>query len=516
MKIPLSLRHRPGSGSDSSSPAKPGLRHCKFTVFLALWLSAATCFGQGLADKVHEHTLKNGMKILMVPRHNSPTVAAWIRFRVGSVDERSDERGLAHLLEHMLFKGTKTLGTRDFAAEKPILERIEKTALALQAEQLKRDKADPKVVERLTLELNALEKEAEKYVIKEEFADIYARNGGSGYNAFTSKDGTTYIINLPANKMELWAAIESDRMQNAVLREFYTERNVVKEERRRSYDAEPEGKLWETFIANAFNAHPNGQPTIGWMSDIENLTRTKAENFLHKYYAPNNAIVALVGDIDPKETVALVEKYFGDIPPGQPVPPVAVEEPPQAGEKRTEVIGDAEAELMIGFHKPTLPAPDDYVFDVIDMLLTDGRTSRLYQKLVLEKQLVTSVSSFGAPGTRYQNLFIINATPRAPHTVQEVESAIYDELERLKKEPMTQKELQQILNHLEYEESRQMMSNGGLARNLTEYEAVAGDWRYLIEHRHKVAQITPADVMRVAKQYFTRENRNVGFITKRD
>jgi len=482
---------------------------CRFLVVLSLSLSAATVFGEGLADKVHEYTLKNGMKLLMVPRHTSPTVAAWIRFKVGSVDERSDERGLAHLLEHMLFKGTKTLGTRDYAAEKPLLEQIEATAQQLMAEQLKRELA------RLTKELDRLEKEAETYVVKEEFADIYARNGGSGYNAFTSKDGTTYIINLPSNKMELWAAIESDRMKNAVLREFYTEMKVVKEERRRSYDAEPEGKLWETFIADAFNAHPNGQPTIGWMSDIDNLTRTKAERFLHKYYAPNNAIMAIVGDIDPARTIDLVEKYFGAIPPGTPIPAIAVEEPPQSGEKRTEVVGDAEPELMIGFHKPTLPAPDDYVFDVIDMLLTNGRTSRLYKKLVQEKQLATSVSSFSAPGSRYPNLFIINASPRAPHTVPEVESAIYQELERLKTEPMTDKELQQVLNHLEFEESHQMASNGGLARNLTEYEAVAGSWRYLIEHRQKVALITAADVMRVAKQYFTRENRNVGFITKK-
>ena len=486
----------------------------KLVVVLAVSISAATSFAEGLADRVQEHTLKNGMKLLMVPRHNSPTVAAWIRFKVGSVDERSDERGLAHLLEHMLFKGTKTLGTRDYAAEKPVLDRIEETAQKLMAERIKREKGDPKLIEELSAELARLEKEAEKYVVKEEFADIYARNGGAGYNAFTSKDGTTYLINLPANKLELWAAVESDRMQNAVLREFYTERSVVMEERRRSYDAQPEGKLWETFIANAFNAHPHGQPTIGWMSDIENLTRTKAESFLQKYYAPNNAIIALVGDIDPQKSVALVEKYFGNIPPGTPVPPVPVEEPQQAGEKRTEVIGDAEAELMIGFHKPSLPHPDDYVFDVIDMLLTDGRTSRLYKKLVLEKKLATSVSSFGGPGSRYANLFILNATPRAPHTVAEVEEAIYEELERLKKEPMTEKELQQILNQLEFEESRQMASNGGLARNLTEYEAVAGSWRYLIEHRQKVAQITAADVMRVAKQYFTRQNRNVGFITK--
>jgi predicted Zn-dependent peptidase len=487
----------------------------RFVMLLALSLSATSAFAQGLADKVQEYTLKNGMKLLMVPRHTSPTVAAWIRFKVGSVDERSDERGLAHLLEHMLFKGTKTLGTTNYAAEKPLLDRIEVTAQQLLAEQAKKEQADQKELARLSKELDALEKQAEKYVVKEEFADLYARNGGSGYNAFTSKDGTTYIINLPANKMELWASIESDRMQNAVLREFYTERKVVAEERRRSYDAEPEGKLWETFNANAFNAHPNGQPTIGWMSDIDNLTRTKAERFLHKYYAPNNAIMAIVGDIDPKQTIALVEKYFAAIPPGTPVPPVAVEEPVQQGEKRTEVIGDAEPELMIGFHKPTLPAPDDYVFDVIDMLLTNGRTSRLYKTLVQEKKLATSVSSFSAPGNRYPNLFIISATPRAPHTVPELEQVIYQELERLKTEPMTASELQQILNHLEFEESRQMSSNGGLARNLTEYEAVAGSWRYLIEHREKVAKITAADVMRVAKQYFTRENRNVGFITKK-
>jgi predicted Zn-dependent peptidase len=487
----------------------------RFIIVLALSLSATSAFGAGLADKVHEHTLKNGMKLLMVPRHTSPTVAAWIRFKVGSVDERSDERGLAHLLEHMLFKGTKTLGTRNYAAEKPLLDQIEATAQLLMAEQSKRDLADEKEVAKLSKELDRLEKEAEQYVVKEEFADLYARNGGSGYNAFTSKDGTTYIINLPANKMELWAAIESDRMQNAVLREFYTEMKVVKEERRRSYDAEPEGKLWETFIANAFNAHPNGQPTIGWMSDIDFLTRTKAERFLHKYYAPNNAIMAIVGDIDPQKTIELVEKYFAAIPAGTPAPAISVEEPVQAGEKRTEVIGDAEPELMIGFHKPTLPAPDDYVFDVIDMLLTNGRTSRLYKKLVQEKQLATSVSSFSAPGSRYPNLFIISASPRAPHSVTEVESAIYAELEKLKTEPMTDTELQQILNHLEFQESSQMASNGGLARNLTEYEAIAGSWRYLIEHRQKVAQITAADVMRVAKQYFTRENRNVGFITKK-
>jgi predicted Zn-dependent peptidase len=482
----------------------------------ALLLAGQCAWGAGLADRVREHSLKNGLKLLLVERHTSPTVAAWIRFRVGGVDERSDERGLAHMLEHMLFKGTKTLGTTDFAAEKPLLDKIETTAQQLLAEKAKGAKGDQALADRLQKELKELEAEAGKYVVKEEFADLYAKNGGVGYNAFTSKDGTTYLINLPANKLELWAAIEADRLQNAVLREFYTERDVVMEERRRSYEAEPEGKLWEMFLATAFVAHPNGQPVIGWGSDIAFLTRTKAEEFFHRYYAPNNAIIAIVGDIDPDKTIALVEKYFGSIPPGTPVPPVEVEEPVQAGEKRLEVVGDAGSQLLIGYHKPTLPTPDDYIFDVIDMLLSDGRTSRLYKKLVVEKQLVTDISAFTAPGHRYPNLFIVGATPQEPHTIQEVEAAIYDELERLKTEPVTERELQQILNKLEYEEVRQMVSIGGLARNLTEYEAIAGSWRYLIDHRQKVATVTPADIMRVAQKYLTKENRTVGFITKKE
>lgn len=477
---------------------------------------SAQAHAEGLAERVKEHTLANGMKLLMVERHTSPTVAAWIRFKVGSVDERSDERGLAHLLEHMLFKGSKTLGTTNYEAEKPLLDKIEIVANQILLEKAKREKGDAAQIATLEKELKALEKEAGKYVVKEEFAQVYNRNGGANYNAYTSKDGTTYLISLPSNKLELWAAIESDRMQNAVLREFYTERSVVMEERRRSYEAEPEGKLWETFLASSFNAHPQGQPVIGWMSDIENLTRTKAENFLKRYYAPNNAIIAIVGDIDTQKTIELVEKYFAHIPPGTPVPPLAVEEPQQKGEKRIEVVGDAGADLMIGYHKPTLPHPDDLVFDVIDMILADGRTSRLHKKLVVEKQLATGVGAFSAPGHRYPNLFIVSATPREPHTVKEVEEALYVEIEKLKNEPVAVRELQQVMNRLEYEESRQMLSIGGLARNLTEYEAIAGSWRYLIEHRKAVAGVKPADIQRVAKKYLTKENRIVGFITKQE
>ncbi|SNB48095.1 pitrilysin family protein [Geobacter sp. DSM 9736] len=483
-------------------------------VLLPLW--STVVLASGLEDKVREHTLANGMKILMVERHNAPTVAAWIRFKVGSVNERSDEHGMAHLLEHMLFKGTKTLGTKDWDAEKKFLPLIEETAQALMAERLKREKADTEKIAALSEKLAKLQEEADKYVVPDVYSELYAKNGAVGFNAFTSKDNTAYMVNLPANKLELWAAVESDRMQNAVLRQFYTERNVVMEERRRSYDAEPAGKLWENFMAAAFVIHPYGQPTIGWMSEIENLSLTQTERFLRAYYAPVNAVVAIIGDIDPEQTIALVEKYFGKIPPGVPVPPVAVEEPPQVGERRTEVIGDAEPELFIGFHKPAWPATDDYVFDVLDMLLTHGKTSRLYQKLVLEKQLATEVSSAAVPGTIYPNLFIISATPRNPHTAREVEEAIYAELERLKTEPVSERDLQRIFNNLEATEIRAMASNGGLAYRLTSFEATTGSWRNFIERRKQVAKVTPQEVMRVARTYFTEENRTVGTIKKRE
>ena len=468
-----------------------------------------------LEEKVVEHTMKNGMKLLMVERHTSPTVSAWIRFRVGSADERSDERGIAHLLEHMLFKGTTTLGTKDFAAEKPILDAIEATAQNLTAEKAKREKSDSIKIAELEKKLAALEADASKYVIKDEFFELYSKNGGTGYNAFTSRDGTTYLISLPSNKLELWAAIESDRLQNAVLREFYTERSVVMEERRRSYDADPESKLWETFVAASFLTHSYGQPTIGWMSDIENLTRTKAEQFFHNYYAPNNAIVAIVGDINIKETIALVERYFSAIKPGKEVPPNTAQEPKQSGERRIELIAEAEPTMIMGFHKPGIATDDDYVFDVINMILGSGRTSRFYKKLVIEAQIATEVGVFDAPGNRYPNLFVISAYPRAPHSVKEVEDAILAELDLLKTTPVSERDLQRILNKIEYEEARRMGTNGGLARNLTEYEATTGSWRYMTENRSRIAKVTPADIQRVAATYFTRENRTVGFITKK-
>lgn len=486
----------------------------KLPLYLLLLLLVPTVSSaMKLEEKVQEHIFANGLKLLVVERHASPTFAAYVTLGVGAVHETSRSRGAAHLLEHMLFKGTKTLGTTDFANEKPLLIKIEKVGNRL--DELKIDpKADPVELKGLRDELAALQQQHKKFVVKDEFSRIYSENGGTGYNAFTSKDQTTYVISLPANKLELWAAIESDRMKNPILREFYTERDVIMEERRRSYESSPRGLLYENLIANAFTVHPYRNPIIGWNSDISNLTLPETRHFLQRYYAPINTVICLVGDVDFQQAIATVGQYFGDVRSGTPVPPVAGVEPPQKGEKRITVHFDAEPSLSIAYHKPTLPSREDYVFDLIDMLLSAGPTSRLYRSLVVEQQLAASVGTYAAPGSRYPNLFVVSAAPRFPHTVAEVEQAIYQELAKLASEPVGTEEIDRVRKRLRTDQIRSLKSNNGLARMLAYYQSVAGDWRYLVEYDKNVADISADEIMQVASKYFKPQNRTVAILNK--
>lgn len=461
-----------------------------------------------LAQKVVEHQFANGLKLLIVERHDTPIVSAYITIGVGSVNETSQTRGVAHLLEHMLFKGTQTFGTTDYQKERPILDAIERVGSRLDALRLKKN-ADPDKIAALEQELAELQEKHRQYVVKDVFSTIYSENGGVGYNAFTSKDLTTYMISLPSNKLELWALIESDRMKHPVLREFYTERDVIQEERRRSHDSDPGRVLYETLVLNAFSVHPYRNPIIGWHSDIANLSPQKTRRFLHEYYAPVNTVIALVGDVQATDAIALVQRYFGDIPSGTPVPQVTTIEPVQKGEKRVREIFDAEPRLAIAWHKPTMPNKDDYVFDLIDQILGSGRSSRLYRTLVEEQQLATSVSVFGAPGSRYPNLFVIEAVPRHPHTTDELEKAIYNELDKLAENPVKDDELTKVRNRLVTDQLRRLDSNAGLAGLLTSFQSLNGDWRYLVTYQEEIDKLTAEDIRRVAAEYLTPENRTV-------
>ena len=482
-------------------------------ILLVVLLLPGLALAVPLADKVVEHRLANGLRLLVVERHETPTVAAYITIGVGSVHETSETRGVAHFLEHLLFKGTTTLGTTDYAAERSLLEAIEQVGSELDRLRLQPD-ADPARVAALQVRLQELQERHRPFVVKDVYSQLYSQNGAVGFNAFTSKDLTTYLVSLPANKLELWALLESARMQDAVLREFYTEREVIHEERRRAYETNPGGLLYETLLATAFTVHPYRNPIIGWHSDIANLSLAETRDFLGRYYAPVNTTIALVGAVPAADAIALVERYFGAIAAGEPVPPVAAVEPPQRAEKRVTVQFDAEARLAMAYHKPTLPSREDYVFDLIDQILGQGRTSRLYQRLVEREQLATDVAVYSAPGSRYPNLFVIEAVPRHPHTAAEVEAAIVAELERLRSEEVSATELAKARNRLLTDNLRALRSNSGLARLLTTYQTVTGDWRYLVSYEERLNELTAADVQAVARAWFTPQNRTVVVVTR--
>jgi predicted Zn-dependent peptidase len=492
---------------------------------LSLDLGQAWAASAGLADRVIEHKLANGLTVLMVERHQTPIVSLNLTFAVGGVNEQLGQTGIAHLYEHLAFKGTRTVGTKNYAAEQAVLDELHRVGTELEQRQRelakRRDDARPgqeeiAAIEALEQRLKELQGRAAQFVVGNEMALLYQRHGGVGLNASTGKDLTRYMISLPSNRLPLWAAIESDRMANPVLREFYKERGVVMEERRLRNDDSPMGLLFETFTSAAFRAHPYGIPTIGWESDILSLTPAATETFFKTYYGPGQATIGIVGDINPQEAIALIESTFGKIPAAPPPPQVVTVEPPQRGERRIEVEFDAEPSLVIGFHKPELGHPDDYVFDVIDEILTEGLTSRLYTKLVRDLRLAASVNSdANYPGVRSPNLFVISATPLAPHTTAEVEAAILAELDRLKTEPVSAKELERVINNLDADLIRSMRSNSGLASQLALYQTVAGDWRYALKARDKIAAVTPADIQRVATQYLTKSNRTVATLVRK-
>ncbi|VAX33394.1 hypothetical protein MNBD_NITROSPIRAE01-467 [hydrothermal vent metagenome] len=481
-------------------------------IFIAITIivTPLAAFAQSLADRVIEHTLSNGLRILMVERHQVPTISFQIMYRVGGVNEVNGNTGIAHLYEHMAFKGTEKIGTTNYAEERKILTEIEEINNNIVQEKRKGIHADNKRLAALEVQREKRQEEARQYVIPNELAEIYDRNGAVGFNASTGKDFTNYIVSFPANRLPLWIAMESDRMAHPVMREFYKERDVVMEERRRSVETNPGGKLYETFLATAFAAHPYGNPTLGWPSDEQNLSATQTAEFFKIYYGPSNTVISMVGDFKADEVIPQLEEAFGKIP-SAPIPPrVITEEPPQRGEKRAEVEDEANARLMIGYHKPNLHHADDPVFDVIDSLLSMGRTARLYKKLVIEKKIAVSVSSrSGTPGARFSNLFTFSATPRAPHTTQESETAIYEEIERLISEGPTKEELQKVMTNLDASLIRSLRSNSGLASQLAYFETVAGDWRYTLRNRDAIAKVTAEDVKRVARTYFKKKNRTV-------
>lgn len=458
------------------------------------------------------YTLKNGLKLLILEKKFVPTVSMTMTFKVGNVDTPPGKTGLAHLFEHMAFKGSKYMNTSDYASEKAVLDKIEAVAQELIAEESRGAGADQKRLTELRGKLAELEKEEDKYIVTSELNRVYGELGESGLNAGTSQDYTTYMVSLPANRLEAWMVIESDRFKNAVLREFYRERSVVMEERR-MYESDPSFKVNETLGASAFSVHPYRTHPLGWMEDLKKLTRTDAEKFFADYYAPNNATLAVVGDVNPAEVIRLAEKHFDGWKAKKVAAADIAAEPPQTAEKRKEVFAKAQPMMRMGFHNPGMAHPDMPALVMLSEILSNGKTSRFYRSLVEGSQIALYAQSTPTyPGIRYPSLFLVAAAPKAPHTLEELESAIWAEFDRVKKEPPTQWELERVVNNYESDMIKQLENSHELSNSLAINNQILGSWKFDWEMMEKVRAVTPAQVSAAAAKYLTRANYTVVFL----
>jgi predicted Zn-dependent peptidase len=463
--------------------------------------------------RTSEFTLKNGMKFVVLERHTAPVASFFTYADVGSVQETKGITGLAHIFEHMAFKGTRTIGTKDYAKERLALEQVDKAFAALKLEQEKGAKADPAKVKELEAAFKGAEESAGKYVEKNEFGNAIERAGGRGLNATTSWDATRYFFSLPSNEMELWFDLEAARFRDPVLREFFKEKDVVMEERRMRTESQPIGKLLEEFVHSAYIAHPYGEPVVGHMSDLQNITRADAAAFFKKYYIPSNLTCVVVGDVNPKQVRAFAEKYFEPIPSGPKPAPLRTVEPPQNGERRVSLELQSQPILLIGYHKPDINSPDSAVYDAISSLLSQGRSSRLQRSLVRDKKISVQTAGIpGLPGQKYPGLFLFFSVPAQGHTNAESEKAIEAEIERLKKEPVSKEELDGVKRRARAGLIRGLSDNSSLAMQLANWQVLTGDWRDLFRQIDKINAVTPEDIMRVSKAVFVKSNRTVGTI----
>jgi predicted Zn-dependent peptidase len=482
---------------------------------LAAALLATPALAQDLASfegRTTTHVLDNGWTFLIVERPVAPVFSFATIVDVGSAQEVPGITGLAHMFEHMAFKGTPNIGTRDYKAEAGALDRLEAAYQAWQRERLS-PRPDPEELKRLEERFVEARKEAASYVITDEFGDVIDREGGVGLNAGTTTDKTLYFYSLPSNKLELFAFLESERFLHPVFREFYEERDVVMEERRMSVESNPIGRLIEQFMTTAFQAHPYHQPVVGYMSDLQSITISDAEGFFETYYVPANLVTVIVGDVRAEEVIPVIEKYFGRIPAGPEPPPLRTVEPEQIAEKTVVLEDPSQPVYAEGYKKGSRTHPDQPVYDAIDDILSNGRTGRLYRSLVRDQKIAVQAGSFaGFPGDKYPNLQIFFVVPARGIENEQVQAALREQIDRLKTEDVTDEELARFKTRAKADLLRSLRSNQGLAMSLADYQTVFGDWRELFRYIDRLDAVTKEDIRRVATDTFQAKNRTVGMI----
>ena len=486
---------------------------------LALTLAATAWGGAQAQDlksfeqKITTKVLPNGLTVVICERPEAPVFSFSTFIDAGDVNDPAGDSGLAHMFEHLAFKGTSEIGTNNYEAEKAALAKVEAANNAYEAEYLKSVGRDEAKLADLKKAFKAAEADAHQYVVPNQFTDVAERNGATGVNAFTAMDETVYFWSMPQNRLELWAWLESGRLSDVVPREFYKERDVVMEERRMRTDSSPPGRLIEQFLATAYVAHNYGRSGIGWPSEVGQINATEAMDFHKKYYVGSNIVVSVVGDIKASEALPILERYFSKVPAGPKPADMTTAEPKQFAEK-TVVIREATQPMFVeGYHRPDFRDPDEAVYDAISDILSNGRVSRLYRSLVRDQQIAVEVEGFSPfPGDKYPGLYCFFAIPAPQHTTADVATAIHTEIDKLRNADVTDDELAMFKTRTRADLLRGLADNQGLANQLAQYQSRYGDWRELFLQLDKVDKVTKADIRRVANKVFQPSNRTSAWI----
>ena len=471
---------------------------------------ASSGYAQYLAGFEKQTTVKvlaNGLTLIVCERPEAPVFSFYTLVDVGSADDPEGASGLAHMFEHIAFKGTTEIGTTNYPAEKVALAKVEIAYAAYDAEFRKRVGQDATKLAALKKVFEDAQAAAQKFVVPNQFAELAEENGAVGLNASTEEDSTQYFWSMPSNRLELWAYMESGRIAHPVAREFYKERDVVQEERRMRTDSNPIGAMVEQFLATAYVAHPYRVPTLGWESEISQVNATEAAAFHAKYYVPGNIVVAVVGDVKAAEAMPMLTKYFGAIPAGPKPEPMTTVEPPQFAEKSVTIREAAQPFYLEGYHKPDYRDPDDAVYDAITDIFSNGQTSRLF-KAVRDQKIAADAEGFsGFPGEKYPRTVCVLRDSGSGHTPDEMRDAIHKEIDKLKTTDVTDEELAKFKTRARASLLRGLADNQGLATQLAEYQTRYGDWRELFRQLDRIDKVSKADVRRVANKIFVESNR---------
>jgi predicted Zn-dependent peptidase len=466
-----------------------------------------------LESQIRDFTLANGLKFIVVERHAAPVFSFETVVNAGSADDGLGTTGLAHMMEHMAFKGTALVGTRDYGAEQPLLDREETAWIALRDERRKGARADSTRLRQLEKAFADAQTASQAPVVSNEFQKIIEQAGARNWNASTHNDFTDYFYSLPSNRLELWAVMEGGRMGHPVFREFYKERDVVYEERRMRTESSPAGRLVDEFIHASYVAHPYGFGGIGHPSDLHSFSRTQGDAFFRAHYVAKNMTVALVGDVTVAQVQPLAEKYFGDISSAAPPPPLDTVEPEQRAERRVILEDPAQPLLLVGWHIPAATDPRYPAYEALADLLAGGDWARLQKALVKQRKIVANIEAgTGFPGEKYPNQLVIFVVPAAGQDPLKVEQAVYDVIDSVATRPFTADELAGYKVRVRAERIRTAADNASLAGALAQAQNLYGDWRQFFREQERVQALTLADLTAARQRSLIRSNRTVGVI----